>query len=149
LSAVNIICIVLGSVHLIPRIWPITLVIYFGAMLLNRSRIATAWEELQGLEKALTHFRVVFGYLESRSYKNTPGLAQICAPFAEEGKQPSNEIRRLGRIAAALGVRTNPLLALVVHLLVPWDFIFTHRLELVKNEIAHLLPRWLDAWYKL
>jgi hypothetical protein len=145
----NIICVVLASLNIIPPIWPITLVIYFGAMLLNRSRIATAWEELQGLEKALTHFRVVFGYLESRSYKNTPGLARICAPFAEEGKQPSREIRRLGRLAAALGVRTNPLLALLVHLLVPWDFIFTHRLELVKKEIANLLPRWLDAWHEL
>ena len=149
LSALNIICIVLSSFDLVPKIWPITLVIYFGAMLLNRSRIATAWEELQGLEKALTHFRVVFGYLESRRYKNTPGLAQICAPFAEQGKQPSREIRRLGRLAAALGVRTNPLLALLVHLLVPWDFIFTHRLELVKKEIANLLPRWLDAWHEL
>ena len=149
LSALNIICVVLGSLHVIPRIWPITLVIYFGAMLLNRHRIATAWEELQGLEKALTHFRVVFGYLESRSYKNTPGLAQICAPFAEEGKQPSHEVRRLGRLAAALGVRTNPLLAFLVHLVVPWDFYFTYRLELVKKEIADLLPRWLNAWHEL
>ncbi|HKP83808.1 MAG TPA: hypothetical protein VJT69_17465, partial [Pyrinomonadaceae bacterium] len=149
LSALNIVCVVLGSFQLIPRIWPITLVIYFGAMLLNRSRIATAWEDLQGLEKALTHFRVVFGYLESRSYKNTPRLAQICAPFAEEGKQPSHEIRRLGRLAAALGVRTNPILALLVHLLVPWDFYFTYRLELVKKEIADLMPRWLDAWHEL
>jgi hypothetical protein len=149
LSALNIICIVLSSLQVIPPIWPITLVIYFGAMLLNRSRIGTAWEDLQGLEKALTHFQVVFGYIESRSYKKTPGLAQICAPFAEEGKQPSHEIRRLGRLAAALGVRTNPLLSLLVHLLAPWDFFFTYRLEIVKREIANLLPRWLDAWHEL
>lgn len=149
LSALNITCVVLASFHLIPPIWPITFVIYAGAMILKQSRIATAWGELQELEKALTHFRVVFGYLESRSYKNTPGLAQICAPFAEEGKQPSHEVRRLGRLAAALGVRTNPILSILIHLLVPWDFIFTHRLEIVKKEIADLLPRWLDAWYEL
>ena len=149
LSALNITCIVLASLHLIPPLWPLTFVIYAGAMILNQSRIATAWGELQELEKALTHFQVVFGYLESRSYKNTPGLARICAPFAEEGKQPSHEIRRLGRLAAALGLRTNPILSILVHLLVPWDFIFTHRLELVKREIAGLLPRWLDAWYEL
>jgi hypothetical protein len=149
LSAVNIICVVLASFHLVPPIWPITFVIYAGAMILKQSRIASAWDELQELEKALTHFQVVFGYLESRSYNRTPGLAQICAPFAEEGKQPSQEIRRLGRLAAALGVRTNPILSILVHLLVPWDFIFTHRLELVKKQIAALLPRWLDAWYEL
>jgi DNA mismatch repair ATPase MutS len=91
----------------------------------------------------------VFRYLESRCYHNTPGLAEICAPFGEEGKQPSREIRKLGRLAAALGVRTNPLLALLFNVLVPWDFYFSYRLELVKKEIAHLLPRWLDAWHEL
>jgi hypothetical protein len=149
LSALNIICVVLASFHLIPPIWPITFVIYAGAMILKQSRIATAWGELQELEKALSHFQVVFGYLESRRYENTPGLAQICAPFAEEGKQPSYEVSRLGRLAAALGLRTNPILSILVHLIIPWDFIFTHRLELVKREIAGLLPRWLDAWYEL
>jgi len=149
LSALNIICIVLASFHLIPPIWPITFVIYAGAMILKQSRIATAWGELQELEKALTHFQVVFGYLESRNYNNTPRLAQTCAPFADEGKQPSQEIRRLGRLAAALGLRTNPILSILVHLIVPWDFIFTHRLELAKREIAGLLPRWWDAWHEL
>ena len=149
LSALNLICVVLASFNLVPAIWPITFVIYAGAMIVTQPRVATAWGELQELEKALTHFQVVFGYLESRRYKNTPGLAQICAPFAEEGKQPSHEIRRLGRIAAALGLRTNPILSILVHLIVPWDFIFTHRLELVKREIAGLLPGWLDAWYEL
>ena len=104
---------------------------------------------MHDLEKTLTYFKAVFGYLESRSYKSTPRLADICAPFLEEGKRPSIEFRRLGRLAAALGLRTNPILWFLVHLLVPWDFYFTHRLELVKNEIAHLLPRWLDAWYEL
>ena len=149
LSVLNITCIVLASFHLIPPIWPLTFLIYAGAMIMKQARIATAWDELQELEKALTHFQVVFGYLESRSYHNTPGLAQICAAFAEEGKQPSHEIRRLGRVAAALGLRTNPVLSILVHLFVPWDFIFTHQLELVKREIAGLLPRWLDAWYEL
>ena len=149
LSALNIICVVLGSFHLIPQIWPLTFLIYSGAMILKQSRIATAWGELQELEKALTHFKTVFGYLESRSYRNTPGLAQICAPFADESKQPSHEVRRLGRLAAALGLRTNPILWALAHLVVPWDFYFTYRLELVKNQIADLLPRWLDAWYEL
>jgi hypothetical protein len=149
LSAVNILCIALAALHVIPQIWPLTLLIYMGAMLLMQYRIATAWGELQDLEKALTHFKVVFSYLESRSYKNRPRLAEVCALFLDRSKQPSREMKRLGRLAAALGVRTNPLLSFAVHVVVPWDFIFTHRLELLKKELAHLLPRWLDAWYEL
>jgi hypothetical protein len=149
LAVLNLICIWLWLEDVIPRIWPLVFLIYVAASLLSQSKIATAWDELQDLEKALTHFKAVFRYLESRCYHNTPGLAEICAPFGEEGKQPSIEIRKLGRLAAALGVRTNPLLALLFNVLVPWDFYFSYRLELVKKEIAHLLPRWLDAWHEL
>ncbi|HEX6718120.1 MAG TPA: hypothetical protein VF088_13465 [Pyrinomonadaceae bacterium] len=149
LSALNIACVLLASFHLIPQIWPIVFLVYVGSMILKQSRIATAWGELNELEKALTHFKAVFEYLESRSYQNTPGLAKICATFVDQSKRPSREMKRLGRLAAALGLRTNPILWLLVHVLVPWDFYFTYRLELVKNEIAHLLPRWLDAWYEL
>ena len=149
LSVLNIVCVLLSVYKIIPQIWPITFLLYTGAMMFRQSRIATAWDDLQELEKALTHFEVVFAYLESRNYKSTPGLAEMCAPFVEENVRPSIEMKRLGRLAAALGLRTNPILSLLVHLLVPWDFYFTYRLELVKNEIAHLLPRWLDAWYKL
>jgi MutS domain V len=149
LSALNITCVVLASFEVIPQIWPISFMIYAGAMLMLQQRIATAWGDLQELEKALTHFKLVFGYLESRSYPGTSGLAQICSPFLDKDKRPSNEMRRLGRLAAALGLRTNPILWFLAHLLVPWDFFFSHRLDLVKNEIAKLLPRWLDAWYEL
>jgi len=149
LAALNIACFLLAAFHLIPRIWPLTFLIYVGSMIIKQARVATAWDELHELEKALTHFKAVFGYLESRSYDGTPGLAKICAPFVDQGKRPSHEMKRLGRLAAALGLRTNPILWLFVHLLVPWVFYFTYRLELVKKEIAHLLPRWLDAWYEL
>lgn len=149
LALLNIICVVLWFYELIPRIWPLVFLIYVAASLLNQAKIVTAWSELQDLEKALTHFKAVFRYLESRCYQKTPGLAKICSPFGEEGKQPSVEIRKLGRLAAALGVRTNPLLSLLFNALLPWDFFFSYRLELVKKEIAHLLPRWLDAWHEL
>jgi len=149
LAVLNLLCVLLWLYELIPRIWPIVFLIYVAVSLLNQSKISTVWGELHDLEKALTHFKAVFGYLESRCYHNTPGLAEICSPFGVEGKQPSVEIRKLGRLAAALGVRTNPLLSLLFNALVPWDFFFSYRLELVKQEIAHLLPRWLDEWHEL
>jgi len=149
LAVLNLICVWLWLDEVIPRIWPLTFLIYVAVTLMSQSKIAASWDELQDLEKALTHFKAVFRYLESRCYQNTPGLAEICSPFGVEGKQPSVEIRKLGRLAAALGVRTNPILALLFNALVPWDFYFSYKLDLVKKEIAHLLPRWLDAWHEL
>ncbi|HYN26428.1 MAG TPA: hypothetical protein VES69_15510 [Pyrinomonadaceae bacterium] len=149
LSAVNISLIILSGFSLVPHVWPIAFLIYLGVMIVNQAQIATAWGELQELEKALNRFRAVFQYLESRGYNQCPGVAEICAPFLDKERRPSAELRRLARLASALGLRTNAILWLFVHALVPWDFYFTYRLELLKKEVAHLLPHWLDAWYEL
>jgi len=149
LAALNISLIVLAGFNLIPHLWPIVFLVYLGVMLAKQAQVGTAWGEIQELEKALRRFKAVFQYLESRGYNGCPGLTEICAPFLDKEKRPSAEIRRLARLASALGLRTNALLWFFVHALVPWDFYFTYRLELLKKDIAHLLPRWLDAWYEL
>jgi MutS domain V len=145
----NLLLFVLASLDLIPHLWPIALLIYVGAMILKQNRIAKAWGEVQDLEKALRRFGAVFRYLESRKFGDLPQLGAVCAPFLDAHKRPSAELRKVERIAAALGLRTNALLWLLVHLFIPWDFFFTHRLDQLKTEIGRLLPRWLDAWYEL
>lgn len=149
LAGLNITLIILGVFNVVPHVWPIVFIVYLAMMIAKQSRIATAWEELQELEKTLRRFRAVFEYLESRGYTNSPGLAEICSPFLDAAKRPSAELKRLERLAAALGLRTNAILWLLVHAFIPWDFYFTHRLNLLKEELAELLPRWLDAWYEL
>jgi len=124
-------------------------VIYVGVMIVKQARATSAWGEVQDLEKALRRFRTVFSYLETRRYRSRPHLAQLCAPFLDPAERPSAELKRVERIAAALGLRTNPILWFLVQVLVPWDFFFTYRLEKLRREIAGLLPRWLDAWYEL
>lgn len=149
LASLNISLIFLAGFNLVPHVWPIVFIGYLGVMIAKQAQVGTAWGESQELEKALRRFKAVFQYLESRGYNGCPGLTEICAPFLDKEKRPSAEIRRLARLASALGLRTNALLWFFVHALVPWDFYFTYRLELLKKEIAHLLPRWLDAWYEL
>jgi len=149
LAALNIILLILASLDLTPHLWPITFVIYVGVMIVKQARTTSAWGKVQDLEKALRRFRAVFKYLESRRYQNRPHLARVCAPFLDPAKRPSAELKRAERIAAALGLRTNPILWLLVQTVVPWDFFFTYRLEKFRDEISKLLPLWLDAWYEL
>src|SRR5882724_2954970 len=149
LAALNVTFIILAAFEMAPPVWPIAFVIYVGVMIAKQSQITMAWGELQELEKTLRRFRSVFQYLESREYKNSPGLAEICSPFLDKLRRPSAELRKLERLASALGLRTNAILWLVVHAFIPWDFYFSRRLELLKKERADLLPRWLDAWYDL
>ena len=149
LAALNIILIVLAFFSVIPHVWPFVFLVYVGVMIAYQSRIATSWGELQNLENVLSRFKTVFQYLETRGFRSTPGLAEICSDFSDKEKPPSVEARKLERLAAALGLRTNALLWLLVNALVPWDFYFTHRLELIKKDLAQLFPRWLNAWYEL
>lgn len=149
LAVLNFLLIVLAVMGFIPHVWPIVLLAYFGVMIARQSRIAASWGELQDLETALSKFKHVFQYLETRKFTNTPGLSEICAPFTDSEKKPSVEFRKLERLAAALGLRTNAMLWLLVNGLVPWDFFFTHRLELIRKELAQLFPSWLSAWYEL
>jgi MutS domain V len=149
LAALNLTLFVLYFLGLVPLLWPFVFVVYVAVMIARQDRITRAWGEVLELEKVLRRFRTVFRYLESRHYGRRPGLAEVCAPFREQRKRPSRELIRVGRMAAALGVRTNVLLWLIVNALLPWDFYFTHRLELLKEELGQLLPAWLDAWYEL
>jgi hypothetical protein len=149
IAAGNITLFVLANLNLMPQVWPITFLIYVGLMITRQGRIARAWGEVQDLEKALRRFGAVFKYLEGRRCRALPELAQVCAPFLDPHKRPSAELRRIERIAAALGLRTNAILWLLIHAFVPWDFFFTHRLGQLKKEISQLLPGWLDAWYEL
>ena len=149
LAVLNISLVVLAIAQVIPHLWPIVFAIYVGVSIAKQGRTASAWGEVQDLEKALGRFRAVFQYLESRRYSGRPQLARVCAPFLDRRKQPSAELRRVERIAAALGLRTNGLLWFLVNAIVPWDFFFTYRLERLKNEISELMPKWLDAWYEI
>jgi ABC-type branched-subunit amino acid transport system ATPase component len=149
LAVLNLTLLILAVLEIVPHVWPIVFLIYIGVSIAKFARTANAWGEVQDLEKALRRFRAVFQYLESRGYGSHPGLAQVCAPFADGRKRPSAELRRVERIAAALGVRTNAPVWFLLNALIPWDFFFTYRLEKLRQEIGQLMPRWLDAWYEL
>ncbi|HSE21149.1 MAG TPA: hypothetical protein VLB68_05805 [Pyrinomonadaceae bacterium] len=149
LALVNIVLVVLGILGLTPLVWPIVFLLYIGVMVIKQGRITSSWGDVQELEQSLRRFGAVFEYLEIRGCNNLPELQRVCGPFLEKSKKPSRELTRIGRIAAALGLRTNALLWLLVHAFVPWDFFFTYRLEKLRSEISALLPRWLDTWYEL
>jgi hypothetical protein len=149
IAGINLLFFVLSILNVIPYVWPITFLAYVALMINRQGRIAKAWGEVQDLENTLRRFGAVFRYLESRQCSEAKELAQVCAPFLDSGKRPSTELWKIERIAAALGLRTNALLWLIVNALVPWDFFFSYRLEKLKSEIKQLLPRWLDAWYEL
>jgi len=127
----------------------LSLLVYASVYLLNLGKISPALSEAATLEQTLQQFANGFGYLERYGYRRRPRLAQLCAPFLDAEYRPSAQLRRVGRVVSALGVRSNPLVWLLLNLVVPWDLYFYRRLNRCKAALNRDAPRWFETWYEL
>jgi len=133
----------------IPAWWQITLVLYLGLWLARSRAIGSIWTDALAIEGALRQLQAVLGQLETFSYRKTPHLEALCAPFVDQVHRPSKYMRRTTRVVAALGMRENPIFRFVLNALVPWDFFFAYRLSRTKVAMARYAPSWLDVWFEL
>jgi len=127
----------------------LSLLVYASVYLLNLGKISPALSEAATLEQTLQQFADGFGYLERYGYRRRPRLAQLCVPFLDAQHRPSSQLRRVGRVVSALGVRANPLVWLLLNLVVPWDLYFYRRLNRCKATLNRDAPRWFETWYEL
>ena len=138
-----------NQLGLIPAWWQITLVLYLGLWLARSRAIDTIWTDALAIEGALRQLRAVLGQLETFSYRKTPYLEELCAPFLDRAHRPSKYLRRITRVVAALGLRENPVFRFVLNALVPWDFFFAYRLSQTRATMARHAPSWMDVWFEL
>jgi hypothetical protein len=134
---------------LIAPIWQITFLLYLGLILAKSRTTGEVFEEAATLEDALRQLGAAFGWLERYSYHHTPHLKTLCAPFVDERHRPSTYLARITRVVAAMGVRGNPIAWFALNALMPWDFIFTHRLNRHKAQLAQHAPTWMEIWFDL
>lgn len=73
--------------------------------------------------------------------------AQVAA--FSEGENPILHLQDVERAAGALGVRQNPILALLINFLIPWDLFWTLRFDRARRNVEKRLPSWLEALAEL
>ncbi len=73
--------------------------------------------------------------------------AELAAFHGE--KNPAEVLREIERASGALGVRQNPLLALIINFIIPWDLFWTIRFDRARRKVAGSLPMWLDGLAEL
>lgn len=61
------------------------------------------------------------------------------------GKNPVLVLEDIERAAGALGVRQNPLLALLLNFVVPWDLYWTLRFDRARRRVVGSLDGWLEG----
>jgi len=133
----------------IPPIWQATLLIYFSLFLIKSRELDKPFREASQLRDALEQLVAVFKQLEDFSYHRAPNLRALCRDFLDTTNRPSRQLVRVNRVVSATGIRDNPVFWLLLNLVVPWDFYFAYLTAKRKQEIAALLPGWMDIWYEI
>jgi hypothetical protein len=133
----------------LPPWWQITLAAYLGLWLLWSRTMEAAADQATALEGALRQLRAVFAQLEVFSYRDTPHLRALCEPYLDRVHRPSRYLSRITRVVAAMGLRENPLLRLILNALLPWDAYLAHRLNQTKADLGDRGATWMDVWFEL
>ncbi|HSJ57366.1 MAG TPA: hypothetical protein VLC95_09310, partial [Anaerolineae bacterium] len=149
LAGVNALLLIGDLTGLLPPLWRVTWVIYLVLWLFKAGDAMVVANEAVALQAAFQQLRAAFGSLERYSYRATPHLKALCAPFLDPAHRPSHYLAGIGRVVIAVGLRSNPVLAFLLNAAVPWDFYFAWRLGRYKAEIAGRAPQWIDVWFDL
>ncbi len=150
LSGLTILLFVLNFFALIPQFWVISLLLSIGFFFGKRKARGDLFEDAYYLRDAFVQLSTIFEYLETYPYGKHLRLKKLCEPFFRDREHsPSGLLRRIGHIAYAATLEKNQLLWVVVNAIVPWDFYVAYRFSQYREQVAGLLPVWLETWFQL
>jgi len=149
LAAINVIFFLLDFLAGAPPIWQATLLLYFSLFLFKSRELDRPFKEASHLRDALEQLVAIFQQLENYSYNQTPNLKELSKAFLDPADRPSKQLSRVNQVVGATGIRGNPVFWLLLNLVVPWDFYFAYLTAKRKQEIAALLPGWMDTWFEI
>jgi hypothetical protein len=148
-TGVNLLLFILNSLGVIPPYWILSIPLYLIFHTTNVKSIEFFLGSVVRLDDELDKFKAVLKFLECYPYRNCENLAKLCEPFREPGNPPSVQLRKVKLVTAAVGLRSNPVLAILLNIFIPWDYFFALLAQRYRKALAQSLPVWLDTWYEL
>ncbi len=145
----NIILLGLNGLGFIPAVWQFTFVLYFGLLLFKSTTITAKFQEAIKLQDTLKQLSAIFHSLESFSYAFTPHLKTHCAPFLDKQHRPSQYLRRIIGVVFGAGLRSNPIVWIILNAFFPWDIYFALRLNQYTAGMTQHVPHWMEVWFEL
>jgi hypothetical protein len=147
LAALNISLFALHAAGLLPPYWVGTLGLY---AFIYFSRSATNLSgETYAIGRGLEQFIQILVYLERYPCPAGGRLADLCTPYRRSGQRPSADVRRLAWLTAAASLSINPVLALLVNLVLPWNLFLAWIIDRYKAALRPRLQSWLETWFEL
>ncbi len=149
LTLANLCLVLLSLLIRFPPLWEasflVYLVFYFGQV----KTIRPLLEAGILLDDELVKFKTLLRFLERYPYREASGLSELCQPFRRGQESPSRLLRRVKRVTTAAGLRMNPVLAILLNLFIPWDFLCAHWMARSRDRLRERLPLWFDRWCDL
>lgn len=128
--------------------WRLSFTLYALLYLTLGRAAGELFPEALSLQAALRQSGAVFRFLETARLPPDSALVSLCERFRQPDR-PSSYVRRVNRIVNAAGLAANPVMALALNAVVPWNLFLADRLDHWHGELARRLPGWLDVWYEL
>lgn len=132
-----------------PAYWMLSLLLYVVFYISNQPALSSALDAMVRLDAELDRFGGALIYLERFAYAGSENLAGLCAPFHHAPNRPSAYMRKIKLVTAAIGLRSNPLLGIILNLVFPWDFFFAWLTDYYRRQVLDLFPTWVQTCYTL
>jgi hypothetical protein len=148
LVAANIALVAMYLLANFPPYWLATLLLYVTFYLFNLTAINTVLNAVVRVDTELDKFGAIIKYLE-HSQLGHASLAQLCAPLRDSRDSPSAQMRKIKITSFGVGLRSNPVLGLVLNLILPWDFLFAFAADHFREQVAEAFPAWAQICYQI
>jgi hypothetical protein len=148
-AAVNITLFLWHRFGNLPPYWMLSLFIYILFYAFNLKLLKHFFDAISQLDDELRKFRQILKFLETYPYGDNPNLSALCAPFLKHEKLPSRQLRKIKLVSTAIGLRMNPIMAVLLNIALPWDFFFSALIHRYRDDVARQLPQWLAVWEEL
>ena len=149
LSAINLILFILYIGQTLPAYWIFSFTASMAFYFFNVDSIKGFLEAVVALDSELEKFAVLLRYLESCRLPASPHLEALLAPYRTLEPPPSKRLRQFKLVTAGVGVRSNPVIGLLLNLFFPWDFLFALLAARLRASASAILPVWLQTLYPL
>ncbi|MGE5221618.1 MAG: MutS-related protein [Omnitrophica WOR_2 bacterium] len=145
----NLALFLLAGFAILPPYWVITFLLYIAFYFNNQSQLREFLDAIIDLDREIGKLQAVLIYLEKYPLTGRENLANLLAPFRDPKNSPSAQLRKIRLVTSAVGLRMNPVMALLVNFVLPWDFLFAVLAGRLREQACASLPPWLGVIHQL
>ncbi len=143
LAAINVLLFTFAPPTVVAIGWGI----YVAVSISQAARRGDVFNEALALAAGLEQLSAVMSFIEGFHFGQHDGLRTLCAPVLQQ--KPSRQLTRVTRIVSGVSVQANVILWALLNAVMPWDYFFAWRFQVVREELREQLPGWLDVWHEL